>query len=97
MNYIQFYKHTNIVFILVRWIVESICPKGVLITSDVLEIEPDLAALEIDDIRFVANDPIGARLTSPTKISPSKNLTLHFPIKIDFGQILLGELKRSLQ
>ena len=39
---------------------------------------------------------IGARLTSPSKISPSKNLTLHFPIKIDFGEILLGELKRAL-
>ena len=31
-----------------------------------------------------------ARLTSP-----GKNLTLHFPIKIDFGEILLGELKWS--
>ena len=35
------------------------------------------------------------RLTSPDKISPSKNLTLHFPITIDFGEILLGELNRS--
>ena len=38
-----------------------------------------------------------ARLTSPSKISPSKNLTLHFPIKIDFGEILLGEVNRAPQ
>ena len=36
-----------------------------------------------------------ARFTSPSKISSSKNLTLHFPIKIDFGEILLGEVNRA--
>ena len=31
----------------------------------------------------------------PRFTSPSKNLTLHFPIKIDFGEILLGEVNRA--